>query len=201
MFKTFKLTAAAALMVTASMAFADDASLNSFRALSAVEVVGAADVMEMTATLKPVAVADEASASKGVLRAGDRIAFEIGGVEGAKVYILNMDSAGTIQMIYPNKFVEGGMAQADATMMVPAPDATYEFEVSGEGGTEVVKVIAIDGESSAFDALIASLFDTEKAFPRAIQPAEKTTESLSEFFESSGGASIRDTTLEYVIAQ
>lgn len=197
MFKTFKLTAAAALMATASIAFADSANLDNFRALSAVEVAPA----NMTAVMKPVEVADEASAMKGVLRPGDRIAFELGGVEGSKIYILNMDSEGTVQMIYPNKFAPGGEAQAEDTMMVPAADANYQFEVSGEGGTEVVKVIAIDGESSAFDTLIEQLFDTDKAFPRAIQPAEKTTEALGEFFESTGDASIRDITLEYVIAQ
>ena len=199
MFKAFKLTAAAALMATASMAIADTAGLNDFRALTAIEVE--TPETAMTAVMKPVEVADEASAMKGVLQADDRIAFELGGVAGSKIYILNMDSAGTIQMIYPNKFVEGGVALEEDTMAVPAADATYEFEVSGEGGTEVVKVIAIDGESSAFDTLIASLFDTEKAFPRAIQPAEKTTEALNAFFVSSSDAEIRDTTLEYVIAK
>ncbi|QIE45646.1 DUF4384 domain-containing protein [Pseudohalocynthiibacter aestuariivivens] len=197
MFKTFKITATAALMSVASVAFADMGNLDSFRALSAVEVAET----EMVAAIKPIAVADEASASKGVLTAGDRIAFELSGVEGAKIYILNMDSAGTIQMIYPNKYVEGGEAQTEDMMMVPAEGASYEFEVSGEGGSEVVKVIAIDGESSAFDALIASLFDTEKTFPRAIQPAEPTTDALTAFFESSDGAKIREATLEYVIAK
>ncbi|WP_272008839.1 DUF4384 domain-containing protein [Roseovarius sp. ZX-A-9] len=197
MFKAIKFTAAAALIGVAGVAFADTANLDSFRALSAVEVAET----EMIATLKPIAVADEASAAKGVLTAGDRIAFELSGVEGAKIYILNMDSTGTIQMIYPNKFVEGGEAQTADTMMVPAEGANYEFEVSGAGGAEVVKVIAIDGESSAFEALVASLFDTEKAFPRAIQPAETTTDALSAFFESAGDTKIRNATLEYVIAK
>lgn len=197
MFKAFRITAAAALMGAAGMAFADTGNLDSFRALSAVEVAET----EMIATLKPITVADEASAAKGVLTAGDRIAFELSGVEGSKVYILNMDSAGTIQMIYPNKFAEGGEAQTEDTMLVPAEGANYEFEVSGEGGSEVVKLIAIDGDSSVFDALIASLFDTEKTFPRAIQPAETTTNALSAFFESAGDAKIRNATLEYVIAK
>ncbi len=197
MFKAFRITATAALMGAASMAFADMDNLDSFRALSAVEVAET----EMVATLKPITVADEASAAKGVLTAGDRIAFELSGVEGAKVYILNMDSAGTIQMIYPNKFVEGGEVQAQDTMLVPAQGANYEFKVSGEGGSEVVKLIAIDGDSNTFDALIASLFDTEKTFPRAIQPAEATTDALSTFFESAGDTKIRNATLEYVIAK
>jgi len=197
MFKTLKATAIVLLTSTATFAFADTAGLDGFRALTAVEVVE----KEMTAVLKPIIVADEASASKGVLSTGDRISFEIDGVEGSKVYIMNMDSEGTIQMIYPNKFVDGGMAQEEEMMMVPAMNANYEFEVSGAGGTEVVKVIAIDGESSAFDALITSLFDTEKAFPRAILPAEKTTEALSDFFAASGNAQIREATLEYVIAK
>ena len=197
MFKAFRITAAAALMGAAGMAFADTGNLDSFRALSAVEVAET----EMIATLKPITVADEASAAKGVLTAGDRIAFELSGVEGSKVYILNMDSAGTIQMIYPNKFAEGGEAQTEDKMLVPAEGANYEFEVSGEVGSEVVKLIAIDGDSSVFDALIASLFDTEKTFPRAIQPAETTTNALSAFFESAGDAKISNATLEYVIAK
>ncbi len=197
MFDAIKITATAFLIAAAPAAMADTAGLDSFRALTAVEVAEA----EITATLKPVTVADEASAAKGVLSAGDRVAFEIGGVEGAKVYILNMDSAGTIQMIYPNRFVEGGVPQVEDTLMVPAEGDTYEFEVSGEGGTEVVKVIAIDGDTTAFEALVAALFDTEKAFPRAIQPAEKTTQDLADFFSGSAASQIREATLEYVIAK
>ncbi len=200
MLKTLGFTAAA-MIATAGFAFADDTPLDGFRALSAVETVETTET-EMTATIIPLTVADEASAAKGVLRPGDRVAFEIAGVQGAKVYILNMDSAGVIQMIYPNKYVENGAEpQAEDILTVPAQNANYEFEVSGEGGAEVVKVIAIDGDSMAFDALIANLFDTEKAFPRALQPAEKTTSALAAFFEATSDAKIRDTTLDYVIAK
>ncbi|RKF13829.1 DUF4384 domain-containing protein [Roseovarius spongiae] len=198
MFNPLRMTAIAALLATAGLAQADSAALDGFRALSAVEVSEA----KMSAVMKPVDVADAASAAKGVLRPGDRIAFEISGVKGTKVYILNMDATGTIQMIYPNKFVEdGGAAQAQDVMTVPAEGANYEFEVSGDGGSEIVKVIAVEGDSMAFDALIASLFDQEKAFPRALQPAAKTTDALTAFFEATGDAKIRDPTLEYVIAQ
>lgn len=198
MFKTLRLSTALLMTGVAGLAMAEDtAALNGFRALSAVEVADA----PVTASIVPVSVADADSAAKGVLSAGDRIAFEIGGVEGAKVYILNMDSAGVIQMIYPNRYAEGGLVEEAEMLTVPAEGATYEFEVSGEGGAEVVKIIAIDGESSAFDALLASLFDSEKAFPRAIQPAAKTTETLNAFFAASGDAQIRETTVEYVVAK
>lgn len=197
MFKTFKITATVVLTSIAGLALADQTALDGFRALSPVEVAES----PITAALVPVTVSDADSAAKGVLRAGDRIAFEIGGVEGSKIYILNMDSAGVIQMIYPNRFAAGGETEQADMLTVPAEGANYEFEVGGEGGTEVVKVIAIDGESSAFDALLASLFDSEKAFPRAIQPAVKTTEALNDFFATSGDAKIRETALEYVIAK
>lgn len=198
MFKTLKISATVLLTGIAAGALAEDTeALNGFRALSPVEVADNA----IKAAIVPVTVADADSAAKGVLSAGDRIGFSVEGVQGAKVYILNMDSDGVIQMIYPNRFTEGGMAEQAEILIVPAEGASYEFEVSGRGGAEVVKILAIDGESSAFDSLLASLFDSEKAFPRAIQPAMKTTEALNEFFASSGGAQIRETTVEYVVAK
>ncbi|MEI4196794.1 DUF4384 domain-containing protein [Roseovarius sp. E0-M6] len=196
MFKTFKITAAAVLLASAAPVWAEMSDMGAFRALSAVEVAET----PVTAQIKPIEVADVDSAAKGVLKKGDRIAFEIEGVEGAKVYILNMDSAGTIQMIYPNKFATGEGAQEEATMMVPSEGAKYEFEVSGDGGTEMVKVIAIDGDSSAYDAMIAALFDEKSAFPRALEPAEKTVKSLEDVF-AAGSAQIRAATLEYVVAK
>jgi hypothetical protein len=187
------------MIAAAPLAYADS-NFDNFRALTAVEIIDD----PLTATIKPIEVTDEASAAKGVLRTGDKIAFEVEGVEGATLYVLNMDSEGVIQMIYPNKFATADTPQAPQTadsLTLPAKDAKYEFQVSGDGGTEVVKFIAIKGDVTAFETLMGTLFDKKSAFPRAVQPAANTTKALSDFFDTSGKAEIRETTLQYVIAK
>ena len=99
MYRAIRLTTAALMIAAAPLAYADS-NFDNFRALTAVEIIDD----PLTATIKPIEVTDEASAAKGVLRTGDKIAFEVEGVEGATLYVLNMDSEGVIQMIYPNKF-------------------------------------------------------------------------------------------------
>ncbi|WP_136657361.1 DUF4384 domain-containing protein [Nitratireductor sp. XY-223] len=178
-------------------AYAENASTEKFRSIAAVENA----TNPISATITPIKVKDEAVFSKGVLHVGDQIGFEVTGIEGAKLYILNMDSEGTISMIYPNKFDEGGEVESEDTLMLPQEDSKYHFEATGAGGTEIVKFIAITGDSSTFDTLLQGMFDQKDTFPKSIEPASETSDTLNQFFESANDSAVRETTLEYVITE
>lgn len=148
--------------------------------------------------LRAVDVQSESAAAEGVLRPGDRIAFSLSGVENATLYILNMDAAGAVQMIYPNRFAPRPGPQSDAVALIPAERAAYVLEVSGEPGPEMIKVFALDGDAAAFDALLSTVFDRTVAFPPAKGGAEDVLQALTRFI-AENGAGLRTATLDYRI--
>jgi hypothetical protein len=53
-----------------------------------------------------------------------------------------IDVAGKVQLIYPNRFERGGMARAGEILKIPGPDAPFTFDMIPPFGTEFLKVIA-----------------------------------------------------------
>ncbi|MBZ8118474.1 DUF4384 domain-containing protein [Roseovarius sp. LXJ103] len=139
---------------------------------------------------------DTSAAANAVLKPGDRIAFALSGVEGAALFILNMDAAGAVQMIYPNRFAPRPGPQPDTLALIPAEGADYVLEVSGEPGPEVIKLFALDADAAAFNALMSTLFDRSAAFPSAKGSAEDVLQALTRFV-SETGAGLRTATLDY----
>ncbi|MEM7216211.1 MAG: DUF4384 domain-containing protein [Pseudomonadota bacterium] len=152
----------------------------------------------LEAKLTGVEVAKPDEVAQGVVRIGDKIAFEIGGVKDSFIYIMNMDEQGTLRLIYPNRFAPEA-EQSEKDVLIPAKEDKYKFQVSGEPGKEVVKVIAINGKNGVFETLLTELFEKDAAFPKAIVPTDDATDKLEEFFSTSKLGDVRETSLEYTV--
>lgn len=189
MFKPFSIVVMAAFLSLPVQAGAD--------ALAQLRALGPAPE-GLSIELRAVDVQSASAAADGVLRPGDRIAFSLSGVENATLFVLNMDAAGAVQMIYPNRFAPRPGPQPDALALIPAERAAYVLEVRGEPGPEVIKVFALDGDAVAFDALLSKLFDRTVAFPPAKGGSEDVLQALTRFI-ADNGAGLRTATLDYRI--
>ena len=132
------------------------------------------------------------------LRTGEKVTFHVDGVADSALFVLNMDSKGTLFIIYPNKF-DKNPKQAKNSVQIPADGAGYVFKASGDPGTETVKFIAIKGARAKFESILQDMFDTQQAFPRALVPTATATQTLDSYLAAPGDVQIRTATIEYRI--
>ena len=110
MFKPFSIVVMAAFLSLPVQAGAD--------ALAQLRALGPAPE-GLSIELRAVDVQSASAAADGVLRPGDRIAFSLSGVENATLFVLNMDAAGAVQMIYPNRFAPRPGPQTSGLRRMP----------------------------------------------------------------------------------
>ena len=70
----------------------------------------------------------------------------------AYVTVLNVDPAGETTVLFPNRYQPDNFLAADRTLRVPDPSAKFRIVVSGDVGTELLKVIASTESIPLFEA-------------------------------------------------
>lgn len=75
------------------------------------------------------------------LRVGETVEFTLRASEDCYVYLVDVDPAGKVTVLFPNKLVPSNRLQANQTYAMPAPDV-YRLRVQGPPGPEVLKAIA-----------------------------------------------------------
>jgi hypothetical protein len=75
------------------------------------------------------------------LRVGDTVEFTLRASEDCYVYLVDVDPAGKVTVLFPNKLVPDNRLKAGQTYPMPTPEV-YRLRVQGPPGPEVLKVIA-----------------------------------------------------------
>ena len=71
----------------------------------------------------------------------------------AYVTVLNVDPAGEATVLFPNRYQSDNFVAAGRGLQVPDPSANFRVVVSGDVGTELLKVIASTEPTPLFEAL------------------------------------------------
>lgn len=156
--------------------------------------------VELSAKIIPLDVADEDAFADGVVSVGDKIGFELEGVEGASVYILNLATDGEVRMIYPNQFDSANESDGDV-LNIPAEDAGYSFTVGGPAGIELVKVMVVRGDYSSLEEMLYQYFSKQEPFPKALVPTKDIAEAISEFSVTHGETQFVEADLQFEVAE
>lgn len=75
------------------------------------------------------------------VRVGEKIAFTLRSNRDCYVYVLDVDPAGQVTLLFPNRLVPRNLLSAGKLHPIPAPNL-YRLTVQGPPGLEMVKVIA-----------------------------------------------------------
>lgn len=189
-------TALVALSCAATGAFATDA--DTFKTI-AVNAAIEDDAPDVSVSIVPIEVADEAAFADNTLSIGDRIGFELNGVAGASVYILDMDTTGVVRMIFPNNFDDKNEPGEADTLSIPSEGAGYTFDVTGDPGTELVKVLVVRGDYSSLEDMLYEYFNKQDEFPKALVPMKEIADSISDFAIEHGETKFTEATIELTI--
>jgi hypothetical protein len=73
-------------------------------------------------------------------RIGDTVSFSARVGRDAYAYLFDVDAAGQITLLFPNRFVPGNLLRAGQEYALPAPQL-YRLRVAGPAGNEVLKLI------------------------------------------------------------
>lgn len=93
----------------------------------------------------------------------------------AYVYILDFDTAGKVNLIYPNKYSQNNQFNPG---MHKIPDGSYQLRVSGPAGTEYVEAIASTKKIDVFDFVKYPSDPFRESFPTIPNP-EKLKEEIT----------------------
>ena len=112
----------------------------------------------------------------------------------AYVTVLNVDPAGETTVLFPNRYQPDNFVAAGRALRVPDPSSRFRIVVSGEVGTELLKVIASTQPAPLFDAQqlnAAGPFQMVRARPLGIARSlavVMTDERASDSGSSAAGA-------------
>lgn len=91
---------------------------------------------------------------------GENVVLNVKTNQDAYLTIVDVGTSGRVHIIFPNRFQTDNHIQAGQTIQVPDPQASFDFQVNGPAGTELIKVIASLDSAPLFRA-----GDTEPAGP------------------------------------
>jgi len=96
---------------------------------------------------------------------GQRVVYNVFLERDCYLYMLNLDSQGNFQVIFPNQYYETSFFRA-GTRQIPDQDMKryFNFELCGTGGEETVKIIATN---SPLDLQALSLTRFQEMFPKS----------------------------------
>jgi len=166
--------AALVLMLSAGSAAADAArdqaaaQLRSITPVASATVGGSPSQHAVAVKVLPIKDITAGQIAGFQLPIGARIGFQVTVSEPARVYILNLDAEGNLPLLFPNKFDDFFSLPESGDYLIPDPGADYSFQVGGPVGKDLIKVIAVFGDATAFEDVLASTFTQNDVFPRAI---------------------------------
>lgn len=89
--------------------------------------------------------------SDGTYRFGDQVVLNVKVDQDAYVTVLDVGTSGKVHVIFPNRFQKDNRVMAGEVIKIPDPRADFAFEVQGPAGTELLKVIATQGQQPLFE--------------------------------------------------
>lgn len=165
---------ALALVLSAGSALADAArdqaadQLRSITPVASATVGGAQPQHSVAVKVLPIKDITAGQIAASQLPIGARIGFQVTVSEPARVYILNLDAENNLHLLFPNKFDDFFSLPVSGDYLIPDTGAEYSFQVGGPVGKDLIKVIAVFGDATAFEGVLASTFTQNDVFPRAI---------------------------------
>lgn len=160
--------AALTFVLSGGAAVADAARDQAAAQLRSITPVAVDPQHSVTFSVLPLKGVTAAQIAAGKLPIGARIGFQVHVSEPARVYILDLDAENNLHLLFPNKFDDFFSLPVAGDYLIPDQGAPYSFEVGGPTGLDLVKVIAVFGDATAFEDVIASVFTESGAFQRAI---------------------------------
>ena len=87
--------------------------------------------------------------------AGDTVTLAVEVTEDAYVWVFDTGTSGKVHRIFPNEFDGQNFVQAGRPVLIPGPDANYDFQVSHPAGLELLTVIASKNDAVLAEDLVA----------------------------------------------
>ncbi|WP_421725482.1 DUF4384 domain-containing protein [Bauldia sp.] len=106
-------------------------------------------------------------------RVGDLAVFTVATEEACYLTLINVDSAGTATVIFPNRFQEDNLILPGADLLFPADDAPFQFRLADPGTETVIAICsledrAVDAIAIDRDSVFTDLGDYDTHLSRAI---------------------------------
>ena len=79
---------------------------------------------------------------KSSYKLGDKIRFQFRTNRDAYVTLINVSTSGGMSIIFPNQFSKNNFVKAGQTISVPGEGWGFDFVLSGQPGTEIVRLVA-----------------------------------------------------------
>jgi hypothetical protein len=114
----------------------------------------------------PFAVDFAFGGDRNLFRIGEAISFRVRAGRDGYLTIVDLDPAGKVTVVYPNAFERGGRVTAGQEVVIPSPDAGFQFTVEEPAGRGVVRAFVTDrpleldfeqGDLSRAEAVAAAL--------------------------------------------
>ena len=81
---------------------------------------------------------------------GERVVLNVKTDQDAYVTVLDVGTSGKVHIIFPNRYQRDNRVAAGQVVQIPDPRADFAFQVQGPAGSELIKVIATQGQQPLF---------------------------------------------------
>ncbi|WP_299863740.1 DUF4384 domain-containing protein [uncultured Roseobacter sp.] len=103
------------------------------------------------------------SNADGVYSIGEQIDLSVRLNKAAYLLVVNVDEAGRVAQLFPNKFNEDNYVPADTELLLPGPGA--RIVAAGPAGTELIKIIATERPLTIDDVSVSAPVGPFKVAP------------------------------------
>lgn len=101
--------------------------------------------------LRMTAMLDRADAT---YRTGDSVVLTVETTEDAYIWVFDTGTSGRVYQIFPNEYATDNFVRAGVPVVLPAPEADYQFVVSQPVGVELLTVVASQDDKPLTQDLI-----------------------------------------------
>lgn len=81
---------------------------------------------------------------------GEHVVLNVKTDQDAYVTVLDVGTSGKVHIIFPNRYQRDNRVAAGQVVQIPDPRADFAFQVQGPAGSELIKVIATQGQQPLF---------------------------------------------------
>lgn len=81
---------------------------------------------------------------------GEHVVLNVKTDQDAYVTVLDVGTSGKVHIIFPNRYQRDNRVAAGQVVQIPDPRAGFAFQVQGPAGSELIKVIATQGQQPLF---------------------------------------------------
>ena len=81
---------------------------------------------------------------------GERVVLNVKTDQDAYVTVLDVGTSGKVHIIFPNRYQRDNRVKAGQVVQIPDPRAGFAFQVQGPAGSDLIKVIATQGQQPLF---------------------------------------------------